>query len=272
MSDTVEMQSTHKGHAHAGPASAWPKWTLVSLSHAVGALLLILVAISAAVGIGQSDWYTHQLYAQSKNGPGNTGWQVNYYGLQSVKTCTGQPTMVPQINYDNLLSIQNAACSVNLYSGLRRAAPGDDVSDAEPAYKHLQGAGDIIIVMLSLAILFGILGFYHNFFHAYHYSIPTWFPNRARHQRLGRLCALLCFVLEFLAIIFWVTIFPYKFITDYEFTTGAIANAPDFVYYYTIGTGFSIQIAGLIFAFVAFIITGKNPHAGNSAAATPSGV
>jgi len=250
---------------------------LVSVSHAVGSLLLLLVAIIAAVGLGQGDWYTHQLYSQTQNsGPSvttaNPGWQVNYWGLQGLTSCYGIPTTVPQINYDNALSRMTGTCKVSPYSGLRRAAPGDDVSDAEPAFKHLQGAGDIIIVMLSLAILFGLLGFYHNFFHAYHYSIPTWFSNRARHHRLGRLCALLVFVLEFLSIIFWVTIFPYKYITDTEFTSGPIANAPDFVYYYTIGTGFSIQLAGLFFAFIAFVITGKNPHTGNSAAATPSGV
>jgi len=236
-------------------------------------LLLLMVAISAAVGLGQGDWYTHQLYSQSANSAaptGNPGWLVNYYGLYAVTSCPGIPTTVPQINYDNLLSRMTGTCKVSPYSGLRRAAPGDNVSDAEPAWKHLQGAGDIIIVMLSLAILFGLLGFYHNFFHAYHYSVPTWFSNRARHHRLGRLCALLCFILEFLAIIFWVTIFPYQYITDTEFTSSPIANAPDFVYYYTIGTGFSIQLAALFFSFIAFVVTGKNPHTGNSAAATPS--
>jgi len=246
---------------------------LVSVSHFVGSFLLLLVAVIAAVGLGQGDWYTHQLYSQSQNAVANQGWQVNYYGLYAVTSCLGIPTTVPQINYDNANSrMTSNACQVSPYAGLRRAAPGENVSGEEDAWKHLQGAGDIIVVLLSLAILFGILGFYHNFFHAYHYSIPTWFSNRARHQRLGRLCALLVFILEFLSIIFWVTIFPYEWVTDTEFTSGPIANAVDFTYYYTIGTGFSIQLAGLFFSFFAFVITAKNPHTGNSAAATPSGV
>eukprot|EP01116_Phalansterium_solitarium_P002403 TRINITY_DN123_c0_g1_i2.p1 TRINITY_DN123_c0_g1~~TRINITY_DN123_c0_g1_i2.p1 ORF type:complete len:261 (-),score=62.40 TRINITY_DN123_c0_g1_i2:311-1093(-) len=255
---SVEMQPAGKRTA-AGPVSAWPQWTLVSCSHLIAAVLLLAVAIAAAVGLGQGDWYVREHYTVGAVG----GYRTDYYGLRIVTSCGFEAGALPSSLTDT--TSRWATCSRVPYRALRHVAPSDsDADSAESSYKHLEGAGAIIIVMLSLSIFFGLFGAATNFFHAFHYSLPTWFSNRERHQRVGRLLSAVALALELLAIIFWITIFPYKFVTDAE-----EAAYGDYVYYYTLGTGLGIQIAAVFLAAIAFAITGRNPHT-HSAAASPS--
>jgi len=130
-----------------------------------------------------------------------------------------------------------------------------DVTDEERvAAQHLRAAGDIIIVVLSFTILFAAIASFININIAFRYDNDVNADQEQRSLRGAQVLGFLAWILELLAIIFWITIFPYQYARDIEVATW-FQSTPGFVSYLTLGVGFSIQIGGFIVAGIALAVS-----------------
>jgi len=78
-----------------------------------------------------------------------------------------------------------------------------------------------------------------------------WGENRLnKFSKVGLVVAIICLAL---ALIFWITIFPYQYFTNNEDLL--MYGAPySFDIYHTLGLGFSILIAGLLVGLAGLIM------------------
>jgi len=82
--------------------------------------------------------------------------------------------------------------------------------------------------------------------------------EKARHLRGAQILGFVAWIAEILAIIFWITIFPYAYARDVELNPPGVGEGlnpltqnPGFFSYLTLGVGFAIQIGGFFAAIIA---------------------
>jgi len=222
----------------------------VSRHHVLVSLLWFSVAIAAAVGLGQGDWYVREISNYSGQ------FVTFYYGLRSRLTCTspaaaGQPGSTQANQQGNVCPVGGAPL-LQTYLAIKTA---DLTDDERIAAVHLIGAGDIIIVVLSFAIVFATLAALINLQYAFRWSHDVNATHEESHHRGARVVGFLAIICLLLAIIFWVTIFPYDYARDQENGVHDRAgfDPSGFNAYLTIGVGLGIQIGGVIVGILAFL-------------------
>lgn len=228
--------------------------TYVSRHHALASLLWAAVAVAAAVALGQGDWYVRQLTDYSGN------YVTYYYGLKNVVMCTNPAVAAPAGSTQNFIGNTalftcNGLFGTSVQRNYNAIALADKTEEEQTAMFHLIGAGNIIIVVLSFAIVFAALAALINLQYAFRYENEAHdAATEGRHHRGSQVVGLLAFICEALAIIFWVTIFPYAYARDQENGTAPINANPGFIAYLTIGTALGIQIGGVFVALLALVV------------------
>jgi len=225
-----------------------PGLRLVSVGHLTACVLSLAVGAAAAVGLGRYDWYTWENNFYAFGGAVTTGYQSISWGLRSQTACP----------FPAYTRFDVAVCTQDTYQAAIHYFNNNANHGAVVAYKHLQGAGAIIIVLLSIILFFAVLGAVYNFVVAFHRTETYYDPwvVRPRH-RSAHIVLWIMAILEFLVIIFWITIFPYRWVFD-NVRPNINGGSGDYVTYETIGVGFAIQIAGLILAIIAISVTHRN--------------
>jgi len=219
--------------------------TYVSRQHAWQFILWAAVAIAAAVSLGQGDWYTRELSDYNGN------FVTYYYGLRMRVQCNQSAVAAPAGSTQNFPCYGNGVAFQQTYASIALA---DVTPDELKAAKHLIAAGDIIIVVLAFAVVFGILAALINLQYAFRYENEVFdAATEARHHRGAQVIGFLAFVSELLAIIFWITIFPYSYARSVENGQSGLINNPGFIAYLTFGTGLGFQIGGVIVALLALV-------------------
>jgi len=200
-------------------------------AHLFAALIFAAVGVCAIVGLTQGDWYS----VEASVAPSTITTQ--YFGLRFQYICNGAAT--PIVGIPGQFAPANP-CTAGTYTSLRKAADVANDNSQRDAYDQLIGAGGIITALLAVLIVVCVLGFKSNIFALRGRYSFGWKPHRFL---LSRVLIIIALILEFLVLIFWITIFPYAYFQNYENT---FPN--NFIFYHTLGTGFAIQIAGFLLA------------------------
>jgi len=256
--ETVEMSSANT----TGLPTHHRAW-FVNRSNAFLALLFAAIGIAAAVGLGSGDWYVAEAstYIGSATVPGSY-FKTAVFGLRLGYFCNGPAEPVPYGSNGANQGTGVEACYPYTYRDQWLAAnwvkngnsgANDDqksaADDAMTAFTHLIGASGIITALLVLVIVIAAHQFFVNLFNAHGVSTPLGFS--------GRISLIVLIILEALVLIFWITIFPYKYFSDQE-PNLVPAGTNHYDVYHTLGLGFSIQIAGLLVGLFGLFYFPKN--------------
>jgi hypothetical protein len=239
--------------------------------HFAASLIFAAVGIAAAVGLGSGDWYVAE--ASFYQYPGNTTNPENgfnpsflggefitaYFGLRMGYVCNGPQSAIsfgsnraaqgsnggvqfclPYTYRSKMVAFQNLKDSST--DGTVQGKAGDAVT----AYFHLIGSSGIIIALLALTVVICGLQFFGSFCLAFGWG-------ESRFTKLPpKVTLIIAIILEALVLIFWITIFPYQYFSNIEYL---LAWGAPYSYdvYHSLGTGFSIQIAGILVGIAGFI-------------------
>jgi len=232
---------------------------LISPRHFFAGFIMLGIAIAAAVGLAQVDWYVIESTVP-------TGAYVTWYlGLGSLLSCPTPAGYV--IAHGNIgpssvggAGAGAAGCVLYRYNSLYKDS-ADFGSDDQRYFFHLLGASSIITALLALLCLLGFVGAMLNFVAAFHRHYRVWADNKGSHHRGAKSLMWISLIIELLVIIFWVTIFPYtqwfgqrdNLGNGSHFTpVGSTVNSltSGFDSYWTLGSGFILQIVGFFLALL----------------------
>jgi len=226
---------------------------MISRGHVFASLLWISVAIAAAVALGEGDWYVRELSDSLGN------FHTYYYGLRLRVDCPLPSVAAPAGSTQYWPPQNGVPCHQATYQALFEGAPVDTSIDSQrTAFQHLIGAADIIIAMLSLTLVFAILAALLSFQYGTRYDNDVTDDHIARHHRGARLLGFLALITVLLAIIFWITIFPYRYARNVE-NSDALAANPGFNAYLSFGTALGILIAAVFVSLLA-LASGHRQH------------
>jgi hypothetical protein len=241
----------------ARPYGGWNNW-VPNRGNCAVALIFALLGICAAVGLGSGDWYVIEASWLNPTDaaffPGSSfntavfGLRMGYYcrGPQSTipfasnRANQGDGVMIcqPYTYTSQAVYFQNVADDNNVPGSTQ-----DDAKDRVTAFKHLIGSSSIIIALLAVIIVLAGLQFIANLLLACGWGSPfRTFP--------GKISLIVIIIAEALILIFWITIFPYKYFHDQE-PNLALGAPRSYDVYHTLGLGFSIQVAGLIIGILS---------------------
>jgi len=221
-------------------------------SNAFVALLFAVLGIAAAVGLGSGDWYIVEAssYGGSATTPSGPTFTTAVFGLRLGYVCNGPQAPIAYGTNSASEGFGTQSCTPYTYrskylyfqwvhdeNNAATSTQKDAASDAVTAYQHLIGASGIILALLAIAVVIAAHQFFVHVFTAH----GVWAPSLIS----GRIALVILIILEALVLIFWITIFPYKYFYDQEATAFGTGVA-SYDTYHTLGLGFSIQIAGLL--------------------------
>jgi len=212
-----------------------------NVNHLHAAFVFLVTLVCAIVGLASGDWYAVERSTVSSAGIPLI--LTNYFGLRLSYLCTGPATPIPAVP---ALYSPVGYCNAFTYRALKANAQDTNNGDANDSYDQLIGASGIITAMLAVLILVSFIGLRSNIMALRWRYLSFGYPGP--RFLVSRFLMVVAFVLELLVIIFWVTIFPYKFFQNIE-----NASPSTVIFYHTLGLGFAIQIAGLIIAFLGMI-------------------
>jgi len=283
MSETHEMR-TIPADAQLAYKHVW----IHNRGHFVAALIFAIVGIAAAVGLGSGDWYVVEASTYQKPGwlptavtaPGFPGslatdfgstFVTIYFGLRMGYICNGpQASSVPfatniaptgfGFEFCSPFTYKSKYIAYNVLESDPNAAPGFDpnlknnAGAAVTAYYQLMGSSGIITAVLAVAVVVCAALFLANAGSAH-----GWGDFRlTKFSKIGLVVAIICIAL---ALIFWITIFPYQYFTNNEALL--MYGAPySYDIYHTLGLGFSIQIAGLLVGLAGLIMYPNTSNGG----------